>query len=148
MLSCFSRVQLFATPWTVATRLLCSWDSPGKNTGMGCHALLQGIFLTQGSNPCLLHLLHWQVSSLPLAAPGQLYGPTMKVGFPTGQSIEQLILAKQADPRRPRNPFFFFRAGYQYFPCSCVSFQEMVIFSSCHVKLRNFYPHFFSLCYL
>ena len=28
-------------------RLLCPWDSPGKNTGMGCHALLQGIFLTQ-----------------------------------------------------------------------------------------------------
>ena len=30
-------------------------DSPGKNTGVGCHALLQGIFLIQGSNPCLLH---------------------------------------------------------------------------------------------
>ena len=38
----------------------------GKNTGMGCHALLQGIFLTQGSNSCLFHLLHWQASSLPL----------------------------------------------------------------------------------
>ena len=37
-----------------STRLLCPWDSPGKNTGVGCHALLQGIFLTQGSNPCLL----------------------------------------------------------------------------------------------
>ena len=36
-------------------RLLCPWDSPGKNTGMGCHALLQGIFPTQGSNPGLLH---------------------------------------------------------------------------------------------
>ena len=35
------------------TRLLCPWDSPGKNTGVGCHALLQGIFLTQGSNPGL-----------------------------------------------------------------------------------------------
>ena len=42
------------------TRLLCLWDSPGKNTGVGCHFLLQGIFLTQGSNPCLLHLLCWQ----------------------------------------------------------------------------------------
>ena len=38
-------------------------DSPGKNIGVGCHALLQGIFLTQGSN---LGLLHWQVGSLPL----------------------------------------------------------------------------------
>ena len=33
------------------TSLLCSWDSPGKHTGVGCHALLQGISLTQGSNP-------------------------------------------------------------------------------------------------
>ena len=35
-------------------------DSPGKNTGVDCHTLLQGIFLTQGSNPGLLCLLHWQ----------------------------------------------------------------------------------------
>ena len=41
-------------------RLLCPWDSPGKNTGVGCHALLQGIFPTQGLNPRLLSLLHWQ----------------------------------------------------------------------------------------
>ena len=37
-------------------RLLCPWHSPGKNTGMGCRALLQGIFPTQGSNPHLLNL--------------------------------------------------------------------------------------------
>ena len=37
------------------TRLLCPWDSPGKNTGVGCHSLLQGILLTQGSNPGFLH---------------------------------------------------------------------------------------------
>ena len=36
-------------------RLLCSWDSPGKNTRVGCHVLLQGIFLTQGWNLGLLH---------------------------------------------------------------------------------------------
>ena len=45
-------------------------DSPGKNTGVDCHALLQGIFLTQESNPSLLHLLHWQADSLPLVPPG------------------------------------------------------------------------------
>ena len=39
------------------TSLLPPWDSPGKNTEVGCHFLLQGIFLTQGSNPCLLCLL-------------------------------------------------------------------------------------------
>ena len=46
-------------------RLLCPWDSPGKNTGVGCHVLLQGIFPTQGLNLRLLHLLNWQVGSLP-----------------------------------------------------------------------------------
>ena len=51
-------------------RLSCLWDSPGKNTGVSCHSFLQGIFLTQGLNLCLLHLLHWQVDSLPLAPPG------------------------------------------------------------------------------
>ena len=40
-------------------QLFCPWDSPGQNTGVGCHALLQGIFPTQGPNPYLLHLLHW-----------------------------------------------------------------------------------------
>ena len=48
-------VVSFATPWTVAPRLLCPWDFPGKNTGVGCHFLLQGIFPTRGSNPGLLH---------------------------------------------------------------------------------------------
>ena len=38
------------------TRLLCPWDSLGKNIGVGCHALLQGIFPTQGSNSHLLRL--------------------------------------------------------------------------------------------
>ena len=45
-------------------------DSPGKYIGVDHHALLQGIFLTQGSNPCLLCLLNWQVGSLPVG----LYG--------------------------------------------------------------------------
>ena len=44
-------------------------DSPGKNTGVGCRALLRGIFLTQESNLHLLYLLHCQVGSLPLAPP-------------------------------------------------------------------------------
>ena len=37
-------------------RLLCPWDSSGKNTGVGCHFLLKGIFPTWGSNPGLLQL--------------------------------------------------------------------------------------------
>ena len=54
VLSHFSRVRFFATLWTVAARLVCPWDSPGKDIRVGCHALLQEIFLTQGSNPHLL----------------------------------------------------------------------------------------------
>ena len=61
-------------------RPLCPWDSPGKNTGMGCQALLQGIFPTQGSNTRLLCPLHWQASSLPLSAMrGQTKGETAEL---------------------------------------------------------------------
>ena len=45
------------------TKLFCPWNFPGKNAGGGCHFLLKGIFLSQGSNPHLLHsrwvLYHW-----------------------------------------------------------------------------------------
>ena len=60
-----SHVRLFAVPWTVPTRLLRPWASPGKSTGVGCHLLLQGTFLTHGSNLRLFHLLHWQADSSP-----------------------------------------------------------------------------------
>ena len=53
------------------TRLLCPWDSPGKNTAVGCHALFQGIFPTQGSNPGSLCLLHWQADSFTTGPPGK-----------------------------------------------------------------------------
>ena len=51
--------------------LLCPWDSPGKNTGVGSCALLQGVSSTQGLNLRLLHLLRWQVGSVPLVPPGK-----------------------------------------------------------------------------
>ena len=64
-------------------------DSPGKNPGVGCHALLRGIFLTQGSNLRLLHLLHGQAGSLLLVPPGK----------PTGES--RTIKEKEPGPCRP-----------------------------------------------
>ena len=68
-LSKFTNVNL---RFVASMGLLCLWDSPGKNTGVGCHALFQGIFPTQGSNPRILCLPHWQEgSSLPLAPPEQ-----------------------------------------------------------------------------
>ena len=51
----FSRVWLFAAEWTVACQAPLPMDFPGKNTGVGCHAFLQGIFSTQGSSPGFLH---------------------------------------------------------------------------------------------
>ena len=52
-------------------RFLSPCNSPGKNTGVSCHALLQGIFLTQGSHLQHFLHLHWQVGSLPRGAPGK-----------------------------------------------------------------------------
>ena len=49
------------------TRLLCPWDSPDKNTGAGCHALLQGNFPTQGLTLHLQRHLHYRQDSSPLS---------------------------------------------------------------------------------
>ena len=53
------------------TRLLCPWNFPSRNTGVECHFILQGIFLTQGLKPYLFHLHHWQVDSLLLVWSGE-----------------------------------------------------------------------------
>ena len=52
-------------------RLLCPWDSPGENPRVGCHALFQGTFPTQGSNPRLQSLLHcrWTLTNSPVLLP-------------------------------------------------------------------------------
>ena len=68
-LSRFSRVQLFVMLWTVPARLLCPWDSPGKNIGVGCHAHLQSYLPNPRIEPgsptlqadCLLYILHYSV---------------------------------------------------------------------------------------
>ena len=77
----FSGVQLFGTPWTVPAKPLCPWDFPGKNTGVGSHFLLQGIFPTQGSNPCLLCLLHCQADSFPLSHKESPYFNIRQIAF-------------------------------------------------------------------
>ena len=64
---------LFSDPMEEPARLLCPQDFPGKNTGLGCHFLLQGIFPTLGSNP---DLLHCQVDSLPLSHLGSIWKDT------------------------------------------------------------------------
>ena len=57
----------------------CPWGFPGMNTGVGCRFILQGIFLTQASNPRLLCLLYWPADSLPLS---HLGSPNTSLGFP------------------------------------------------------------------
>ena len=97
-LSCFSRVWLFATLWAVSIMLFCPWNPPGKNTGMGCRALLHGIFLTQGLNLGILCRLHWQVGSLPLA--------------PLGKEVMMVDTAQfKACPKDPCFPPLFLSVG-------------------------------------
>ena len=79
-------------------RLLCPWDFPGKNTGVGCNFLLQGIFPTQGSNLCLLH---WQAGSLPLShqrSPPKNY--LIQHASPSGKTLSsvQFISVAQSCP--------------------------------------------------
>ena len=62
---------LFAAPWSVALQAPLSMEFSRQEILEGVAFLLQGIFLTQGLNPCLLHYLHWQTVSLPLVPPGK-----------------------------------------------------------------------------
>ena len=71
MLSCLSHIWLFATLWIIAFQACLSMGFSCKNTRVDCHALLQGIFLAQGLKLSLLHLLPWQVDSLPIVPPGR-----------------------------------------------------------------------------
>ena len=85
----YLQLVLFATLSTM-DHPSCIWDSPGKNTGVGCHALLQGIFPIQGWNLRLSHLLrllHFQAGSLPLVPRGK---PIMiKLSISTGSLKKQ-----------------------------------------------------------
>ena len=66
-----SRVQFFVTLRTIAHQAPLSINFPGKNTGVDCHALLQGIFPTLESNLHLSCLLNWQADSLPIEPSGK-----------------------------------------------------------------------------
>ena len=87
------------------TRLLCPWDSPGRNTGVSCHFLLQGIFPTQASNP---GLLHWQAGSSSLRHLGSpcltskahagIWG---MAGAPSSSSVITPTLGRPTSNNRP-----------------------------------------------
>ena len=90
VLCCASSFQLCRTLWISASSILCLWNSPGKNTGEGFHALIPGTFQTQGLNPSLLRLLH--CTHLPESL--FLLGPSLLPGRP---------LALSWDDSAPRN---------------------------------------------
>ena len=74
MLSCFSHVQLLVTHGWEPASLLCPWDFLGKNNRVGFHVLLQGIFLIQGSNLCLLNyrwIFFFFLTAEPLGKPNR-----------------------------------------------------------------------------
>ena len=70
-------------------RFLCPWNLPGKNTAVGCHFLLQGIFPTQGSN---LYLLHWQEDSFTTEQPGKPLNHCTTSKFLSDLGVSQLSL--------------------------------------------------------
>ena len=90
-------VQVFVTPMDCSpSGSFVHGDSPGKNTGVGCHAFLQGIFLAQGSNPGLPHCrqILYQLShqgsprywsGQPSPSLGDLPDPEIKLGSPALQ---------------------------------------------------------------
>ena len=87
-------------------------DSPGKNTGVDCQALLQGIFPTQGSNPCPLCLLHWQAGSLLLVPPvkplvhcGMFFQQLQMVNNLSAMQQTWVQFLGQEDPLRPTPVF-------------------------------------------
>ena len=69
VLSRFNCIRLFVTPRTMPSRLLCPWDSLGKNTAVGLLCPPPGDLPDQS----LLRFLHWKAGSLPLASPGSPY---------------------------------------------------------------------------
>ena len=78
----------------------CPCDFPGKNTGVGCCFLLQGIFPTQGSNLHFLHLLYWQAGSLRLMTPGKPLSPG-SVHFSCSVVSDSLRLHESQHARPP-----------------------------------------------
>ena len=111
------------------TRLLCPWGFSRQEYWSGCHALLQGIFQTQGLNPGLLHwrwilyrlshqgssrILEW----VAIPSPGDLPNPGIKPGFPHCQQI-LYQLSYQGSPKNSLTRckmWEFYRINNGFFP--------------------------------
>ena len=91
-----SHVWLCATPWSVGLQAPLSKGFPRQNTGVGCHFLFQRVFLTQGLNPRLLHLLHCQEDiPCPTKPAGKSkYHPTSIVNIRTHLVLHILFILR------------------------------------------------------
>ena len=123
-LNCFSYVLQEGRP----TSLLCPQDSPGKDTGMGCRALLQGIFLSQGSNLHLLHPPALQSPSLPLAHSINNFSPH---NHNTVIKMMKLVLTLLLSPQNPFRFCHFYRVRIQH----CI--QLLCLFKSPRLNLQQ-----------
>ena len=107
-------------------------DTPGKNTRVGYHALLQGIFQNQESNPCLLCLLHWQAGSLLLAPPGKPKYPTTHSNISLTKNYQAKNVSGAAAAQKPkfnsRSQKFSFILISKGFIVLCFSFRSMTHF--------------------
>ena len=130
-----------------SARLLCPWNSPGKNTGVGCHTLLQGVFLTNELNPCLLCLLCWQVGSLPLVPLGKpvLFLLPLKL-CPTSWPTDSFVpcILREEDLTIPSCHIISFLLNLFHFLCMKLSFPLKDLSSvqfSCSVVSNSLQPH-------
>ena len=95
-----SHSAMFNSLWPhglYSARFFRAWDCPGKNTGVGCHFLLQWLFPTQESNPRLLCLLHWQAGTLPLShvgSPGHAHTAIFKMNNEQSPTVSDQSLSR------------------------------------------------------
>ena len=133
------------------TRLLCPWDFPDKNTGVGCHFLLQGNFPIQGSNPCHQYLLYWQTDSLPMCHLGSPMLSTSLFKYIISfilttlfSSVQLLSRVRLCNPMDCNMPGFF--VHHQFLELTQLMSIELVMTSNqfilCHplLLLHSIYP--------
>ena len=119
-----------------SARLLCPQNSPVKNTEMGCHFLLQGIFPTQEASLCLLGLLHWQAGSLSLPPPGK-----PKKVFTICLFYHLFALPSLSCGMRCRQSLVVSCELLYY-----TSFNKISLQRKCNIRLRNY--DFFCFCFV
>ena len=141
-----SRVQLFSTSWKEVLLflhgLLCPYNFSGKNIGVGCHFLLQGIFSTQGSNTGLLCLLHCQADSWPLATAWKPFWCVFLINFKFGLRYTKWYYTGKIWPALYMEKYIikieFQQLKAHFVEDTCILYEIVIFF------LLSFFMHCFS----